>query len=134
MSAKREPESLATPADEHGEGAASGNKRIKANPAPSGPKPATRASTGAPITLTAKGSLYRAHKDTGESDCLSNKAALVYQLVGSHRIHLGRAWVVWENLVCAFIHTHDLHAALDRRIDCDMPQLDGKLLLSTSHE
>lgn len=31
-----------------------------------GAKRATRASTGAPIALTAKGSLYRAHKDTGE--------------------------------------------------------------------
>lgn len=30
------------------------------------PKRATRASTGAPIALTAKGSLYKANKDTGE--------------------------------------------------------------------
>lgn len=34
---------------------------------PPGPKRATRASTGAPIALTAKGTLYKAHKDTGES-------------------------------------------------------------------
>ncbi|CAN0149864.1 unnamed protein product, partial [Ectocarpus sp. 8 AP-2014] len=31
------------------------------------PKRATRASTGAPIALTAKGSLYKANKDTGAS-------------------------------------------------------------------
>lgn len=40
------------------------NKRIGGGT--SGPKRATRASTGAHITLTAKGSLYKAHKDTGE--------------------------------------------------------------------
>ncbi|CAN0120180.1 unnamed protein product, partial [Ascophyllum nodosum] len=41
------------------------NKRIIG--VPSGPKRATRASTGAPIALTAKGSLYKANKDTGTS-------------------------------------------------------------------
>lgn len=40
------------------------NKRIGGGT--SGPKRATRASTGAHIALTAKGSLYKAHKDTGE--------------------------------------------------------------------
>lgn len=41
-------------------------KRIIRTPAPPAPKRATRASTGAPIALTAKGSLYKANKDTGE--------------------------------------------------------------------
>lgn len=40
-------------------------KRIIRTPAPPAPKRATRASTGAPIALTAKGSLYKANKDTG---------------------------------------------------------------------
>lgn len=43
-------------------------KRIIA--APPGPKRATRASTGAPIALTAKGSLYKANKDTGEREAV----------------------------------------------------------------
>lgn len=41
-------------------------KRIIRTPAAAAPKRATRASTGAPIALTAKGSLYKAKKDTGE--------------------------------------------------------------------
>lgn len=43
-------------------------KRIIRTPAPPAPKRATRASTGAPIALTAKGSLYKANKDTGERE------------------------------------------------------------------
>lgn len=46
-------------------------KRIIGISAPPGPKRATRASTGAPIALTAKGSLYKANKDTGESPCFN---------------------------------------------------------------
>lgn len=41
-------------------------KRAARTPPQSAPKRATRASTGAPIALTAKGSLYKANKDTGE--------------------------------------------------------------------
>lgn len=40
--------------------------RIIRTPQSPAPKRATRASTGAPIALTAKGSLYKANKDTGE--------------------------------------------------------------------
>ncbi|CAN0153260.1 unnamed protein product, partial [Laminaria digitata] len=40
------------------------NKRIIGMAVPPTPKRATRASTGAPIALTAKGSLYKARKDT----------------------------------------------------------------------
>ena len=43
------------------------NKRIIGMTVPPTPKRATRASTGAPIALTAKGSLYKARKDTGDS-------------------------------------------------------------------
>lgn len=66
MSAKRDPDPSTLPIEEHGDAASSGNKRIKANPAFGGQKRATRASTGTPIVLTTKGSLYRAHKDTGD--------------------------------------------------------------------
>lgn len=52
------------------------NKRIGG--VTSGPKRATRASTGAPIALTAKGSLYKAHKDTGE--CTGLGFELIYSL------------------------------------------------------
>lgn len=67
---KREPESVIPSAEENSDAAAaaSSNKRIKTNTgAAPGSKRATRASTGAPIILTAKGSLYRAHKDAGEA-------------------------------------------------------------------
>ena len=43
------------------------NKRIIGMAVPPTAKRATRASTGAPIVLTAKGSLYKARKDTGDS-------------------------------------------------------------------
>ena len=44
-------------------------KRTARTPPQSAPKRATRASTGAPIALTAKGSLYKAKKDIGERPC-----------------------------------------------------------------
>lgn len=69
------------PADDNAAPSLEKAKRMKVgNPAPAlapaaapaaaagGAKRATRASTGAPIALTTKGSLYRAHKDTGESE------------------------------------------------------------------
>lgn len=46
-----------------------------------GEKRATRASTGAPIALTAKGSLYRAHKDTGERRSTSSSGGVNSQSV-----------------------------------------------------
>lgn len=53
-----------------GGGGASVSSVAPAASAAQGAKRATRASTGAPIALTAKGSLYRAHKDTGEPHLL----------------------------------------------------------------
>lgn len=63
---KRDNGSGERPAAGRGDGAVvvvAPSKRIIAI---SGPKRATRASTGAPIVLTAKGTLYKAKKDTGE--------------------------------------------------------------------
>lgn len=68
MSTKRELQ-FAIPAMEHTGGTVATslpNKRMKTIPTSAGSKRATRASTGAPIALTAKGTLYQVHKDIGK--------------------------------------------------------------------